>query len=156
MYEFLSKRGSTIALIVGLAIVVIYLGIVGSGAGVVDTTPKENWGEISVFNFGLYSVIVLLIICIAAAVLFSIYHVFANFKSSLTGLMGLAVIIIIFLIAYSMSAAVDSEKIGLLLQRFDVSEGLSKAISGGILTTIIMVLLALVSIIVAEIWNIFK
>lgn len=156
MYEFLSKRGSIIALIVSLVIVVIFFVMVGSGAEALESTPKDQYKYVTTFDFGLYATFVLLIICIATVVLFSIYHIFTNFKRSLGSILGLTAVVILFFILYSMAEPAGSEKLSLLMQKFDVSDSLGKAISGGLWTTIIMGGLALVSIVLAEIWNAFK
>lgn len=156
MYKFLAKRGSTIALVASLVIVVIFYAIIGTKGGSTEGIPKEEFKNITTFDFGLYAAIAMVFIGLAIVVLFSISNLFTNFKNSLGTLLGLGAILILFFVIYSMAEPAGSERISFLMQKFDVSEGLGKAISGGIWTTIIMAVLALVSIVAAEVWNAFK
>ncbi len=156
MYKYLSKYGSTIALIVALVISGIFLLIASTGLDEYARVSPDKLGEIDIFNFGLYAALVLLIICIAVALLFSIYQVIKDFKSSIKSIIALAGILLIFFIAYVISEPSGTESIAQLLGEFEISDTASKLISGGIWTSIVLILLTIGAVVGFEIRNAVK
>lgn len=156
MYKFLSKNGSTIAFLIGLAIVVTFASIVYSGIAEFQTVSEENYSQVDLFNFGLYAAIVLIGICVAIWLIFGIIQMFTNFSGSIKTIIGLAVILIIFFISYSTAVPHSNEAIDLLMQENDISDNMSRIISGGIWTTIIMIGIASLLFVISEIVNVFK
>ncbi len=167
MYNLLAKKGQLFAIGLGVVIVAIYLltvlgGLSNAGYSVSDdlvTVLKSNSGELfSFFDLGLWLTIGLLGITALVAAFFGLWHLVSNIKGSLTGIIAIVVILGLFFLLYS-SASTDLEHGGAIsktLQKFNITENISKMISGSLLTTIIMALIAIASMFVLEIYNMFK
>lgn len=172
MYNFLLKHGQKISFLIGIIIIVaIFAGISG---GVDDfntvqeaveakTMDKSALYETTMFDTGLSLTLLLLKITIAALVLFGLYHVATNFKSSRKGLIYFAVLAIIAFIAYS---NVDPDAVSLTIQnaldKFAKSSGSAitgtdyKVIVGGITTAIVLLVANAITFALGEIYNFFK
>ncbi len=167
MYSFLSRKGQGLAVMLGVLLTVIYLGSVFGGlssAGYsvsddLNRIMKDNPGQtFDFFNPGLMLTGVLIIICAVTAIGFGLFQMFSAPKNSLKMIIALAVIIGVFFALYSTSSA-DLEvgnPISDTLQKFEVGENVSKLISGGLKTTLLLAGLSALSMIVMEIYNIFK
>lgn len=105
MYNFLSKNGQLLAFLVGVVLVVIFLGIAFSQAGNYDfaNMKPEDRFFVNIFDFGLLSAIVLTIISAAGMLLFGLYQVVTNAKGSVKGLIGVAVIVLVMILLYNMA-----------------------------------------------------
>ncbi len=167
MYQLLAKKGQLFAIGLGVSVVAIYLftvlsGLSGAGYSVSDdlvTVLKSNNGEtFDFFDLGLKITIALIFIALALALLFGLYQLLTNLKGSLTGLIGIAVIIGLFFALYS-SANTDLEQGNAIvntLQKFNITDNISKIIEGSLKTTIIMAIIAVASMFLLEIYNMFK
>lgn len=72
-------------------------------------------------------------------------------------IIGVLVIAVAFFAFYSTSTSgVEDPFMNNVLGKFDVSENVSKLISGGIMTTLVLGGLAFASMILAEVGNLFK
>lgn len=165
MYSLLAKRGQLFAILLGVAVVVIFLGsVIGglSGAGynmgtdLVQVLKNDPAQKFTFFDIGLYLTIGLVIVAAVLALLFGLYQMLTNIKGSMTGIISLAVIAAIFFGFYSSAPDDLTGAIAPVLQQFDISAGISKFISGSLWTTIIMAVLSLAAMILLEIWNMFK
>lgn len=167
MYQLLAKKGQLFAIGLGVLVVAVYLftvlsGLSGAGYSVSDdlvTVLKSNNGEtFDFFDLGLKLTIGLIAIAFLAAVLFGLWQLLTNLKGSITGLIGIAVILGLFFFLYS-SANTDLEQGNAIvntLNKFDITENVSKIISGSLKTTIIMSIIAIASMFLLEIYNMFK
>ena len=165
MYQLLAKRGQLFAILLGVAVVAIYLitvlgGLSGAGYSASDDLVqvlKGDSGEtFSFFDLGLKLTIGLAIIALAIAVIFGIFHLLTNLKGSMKGIIGIVVIAAMFFGLYSSADSDMNSVISPALQEFDVSENVSKMITGGMKTTVIMAIAALAAMILLEIYNMFK
>lgn len=153
-----------LALILGLVCIAIFLisaltGISSAGYELgtdLNALPDDVKSEISFFNPGLGLARAMVYACFGLAVVFGLFN-FAKFpKASIKAAAALLAIVILFFILYSTSSMEETGKLAMLHDKFDVSEGTSKFISGGLKTTVIMALGAFIIMILAEIRNIFK
>lgn len=164
MYKFLTKNGQTAALILGVVCIAIFLGTALSGissAGYDLSTDLNGLGDeakagMNFFNPGIWLAIVLAVACLVVAVLFGIINVAKFPKASLKAIIGFIAIVALFGILYSMSSMETGGKLAALHDKFDVSEGVSKFISGGIKTTVFLAIASFVIMILFEIRNLFK
>lgn len=157
MYNFLVKNGQLVAFLLGVVITLVFLVSVFSGIGEFNMLSEEEQDATTIFDFGLKATVVLIIVTAAAMLLFGIYQVATNFKSSLKGIIGLVVLIIVFFVTYS---AASGEATGAVAEAADKAGGLSagnlKFISGSITTALILVGVAAASFVLSEIRNVFK
>lgn len=165
MYQLLAKKGQLFAILLGVLVVAIFLGSVFSGLSSQGYTMGDDLNQImknnpdqkfSMFDIGLYLTVILIIIGLAAAVLFGLYQLISAPKQSIKGIIGIAVIAVLFFALYS-SAGTDSDTIiAPVLDKFKVGDNVSKMIGGGIMTTVILLVVSLASMVLFEIYNIFK
>ena len=165
MYSLLAKRGQLFAILLGVGIVVIFLGsVIGglNGAGynmgtdLVQVLKNDPAQDFSFFDIGLYLTMGLIAIAAVLALLFGLYQMLTNIKGSLTGIIALVAIAAIFFGFYSSAPDDLTGPISGVLQQFDISAGISKFISGALWTTIILALLSVAAMVILEIWNMFK
>ena len=165
MYQLLTKKGQLFAIILGVVVVIIFLGSVFSGLSSSGYTMGDDLNSImkanpdqtfSFFDIGLQLTILLIIIGLAAAVLFGLFQLLSAPKQSIKGIIGMAVIAILFFALYSASGTDNESVIGPVLDKFNVGDNTSKMISGGISTTLVLLGLSLASMILFEVYNLFK
>jgi len=157
MYQFLAKNGQTFAFGLGIVITAIFLFIAFSGLEQFNMLGKEEQWATNIFNFGFYAVIALTILCFAAAVVFGLGQMVSSPKSALKGIIGIAALAAIFFIIYSsVDPSADSAGVMKEVANFDVTDRQSKLISGALITTIVLSLLALATFVVFEVINLFK
>ncbi len=101
----------------------------------------------SLINIGIYVTYGLVAIAALSAILFPIIQLFWNFRKSVPGLVGIAVLVIIVLISYSISTNEVYEGYG---------PNVSQWVSGGITTTFLLVGLGVVSALFTEIYKLFR
>ena len=164
MYNILNKHGQAIALGIGVLVIAVFLITVLtglSGAGYDMGTDLNGLGDeakdsINFFNPGLKLTAGLIILGAAAWALFGIYHLVTAPKNSLKFLLGFGLMVVLFIIFYSISQSETGGKIYSLLQREGIGEGTSKFISAGIKTALTLGALAVASWAVSEVRNFFK
>ena len=156
MYTFLTRNGQTIAFGLGLVVTVLMLLLIFGGVAEFEAIPDDDLSryDTTIFNFGLYAAIGLIVLCAIAAVLFGVYQLATNPKGALKGLIGLGVIIVLFFILYS-SADPNTSMLE-RLSDFDVSTTESQFITGAIATALILAAIAAVATAVGEVINFFK
>ena len=165
MYSLLAKKGQLFAISLGLIVVVIFLGSVIGGlnsAGyglssdlnqVLKNDPAQTF---SFFDIGLQLTMGLIIIAVVVAVGFGLFQMLSDIKGSLQGILVLVVLIGIFFAFYSTGSDDFQGPISSIVHKFGISSNVSKIISGGISTTMLLAVLAVASMILLEIWNAFK
>lgn len=161
MYKFLTKNGQTLAFGLGVIITVVFLATVLSNVGEFTMMEEEKQDKTTIFNFGLYGAIALTFIAAIAMALFGIYHVVADFKGSIKGILGFAVLLVVFFVAYSTATTDVSPYIQGAIENFEKGGAEftgqnMKFISGGITTTLVLLAVAALAFIVSEVTNLFK
>jgi len=164
LYTFLSAKGQLGALILGvlasaIAIGSIYSGIKSNYSLSTDLVPIMKADPTLTFDFfnpAISIVIALVVIAAALMLLFGIFGILKNPKGSLKAIIGLAALIILFFVFYATSTSGMESGLADLLGEFDVSENVSKYISGGIKTAVWGGIIAFVAAAVMEILNLFK
>jgi len=157
MYNFLVKNGQLVAFLLGVVITVIFLISVFSGIGEFNMLSEEEQDATTIFDFGLIATVVLIIVTAISMLLFGIYQVATNFRSSLKGIIGLLAILVLFFITYSVASG---EPTGAVAEAADKAGGLTpgnlKFIGGSITTSLILVGVAAAAFVLSEIRNLFK
>ena len=165
IYNFFQKRGQLFALLLGVITVALVFGTAMSGMSAagfgadtdLNTVLKNGGGDgFNFFNLAIYLPFFLTVIAAALWLIFGLGRLATNPKGSLIVLIGAVVLIGLFFILYSSSDAETTGKLGMLSEKFDVSTGVSKFISGGIKCTAVLAFGALASMVILEIVNLFK
>lgn len=100
-YQFLKKYG--VAMGFGLGTVLALLTYVFILAGYPEFNPtEEELYKLRIFDFGLYTTYALIVIAVLLVAVFTILYVAKNPKESVKGLIGFAVIAVLFVVTYSM------------------------------------------------------
>lgn len=161
MYNFLSKHGQTAAFLLGVALVVIFLAIAIPGASGVNFDQMED-AEIyntTMFNFGISMARILTILCAVGMLVFGLLQIFSNLKGSLKGLLGVAVLVILFFLFRGMASDVaDHPTIASAIEKYQSSsEGRTitaenlKFIGGAVRLGLLMVGAAFLALVVMPI-----
>ena len=166
LYRFFTSKGQMFGFLLGVALVAITLlsvimGIDGAGYTVGEDFNKMmktegNTETFEFFNLVAYIPPILVILIIAIMVIFGLLQLVKNPKGSMKILIGLAVVAILAFIFYSTSVSESTGKLGLLIDKFEVSETASKMISAGLKTVLSLFGGAIVLMFVSEIRNLFK
>jgi len=160
MYKFLTKYGQLLS--VGLSVLVIGIFLVTSlvglsSAGYSSSTDLiEYKKEITFFNTGLYLTIALLVMAALAWVLFALYQLISNPKSSLKFILGGAVIVVVFLVFYFMANTEPVGRLAELVSENNLSTGVQRLITGGLSTAGVLAGLSILVMFASEFINIFK
>ncbi len=164
MYDFLVKKGLTMAFIVGTIITVIFLVIAVSGinsaglAGVDLTERKADIPSMNFFNFGLWAAIILTLVCFGLLLLFILVDIGKFPKQMGRAILAVVALIVVF-VGLTMSSTAEAGPLWDRLYNnpdFAFTPSVSKFISGGLKTTGILTVLAVLIMIGAEIRNSFK
>ena len=166
LYNFLTSKGQLIALVmailcVAIVMISIYTGIGGAGYDVGTDLVSilkdpDSTQEFNFFNAAILIPMVLIILAAISLVAFGVLALVSDPKGSMKFLIGAAVMVVLFFVFYSMSESETTGKLFELIQSNDIGEGTSKFISGGIKTTLLLIVLSIVSAIGGEVYNIFK
>lgn len=158
MYNFLTQKGQLVAFGLGVLITIVFLLSVFGGLDGFEALADEDRGTTGIFNAGLYGAIVLCILCAAAILLFGVYHTVTNPKGAMKFLIGLGLILVIFIIFYSMATPVTEGdgRLFTIMQKFEITDGANKFISGALSTTLVLAVIAVAAFIFSEIRNLFK
>lgn len=160
MYKFLVNNGQRLAFGLGIAITAVFLFSVIGGLNQFNELPEEDQVTTSIFDAGITGAVVLIIIAAVALVAFGLFQVLGDLKGSLKGIIGLAVLLAIFFIAYSSANGAASNEIdpirGAIERVGGIDPGNLKFIGGAIVTAMVLVGTAFASFILAEIINFFK
>lgn len=155
MYNTLAKNGTTIAFGLGALVVAIFL--ISVFTRIEDTMTIEDLIASNIFDLGLYLTIFLAAAGALAVLVFGLLSIVTDFKGAMKGLIGVAVLVVIFFVAYSAAApAAEGTGVYSAMQKYDISEGVSKFISGAIITTLVTLAIAVISLIGSAIVNIVK
>ncbi len=162
MYNFLTKNGQLFAFLLGAISTLIVVGsILGSANKTMLDSPEAakmapEIANTGILNTGMNITVLLVVLALGATIIFGLLNLVTNFKSSLKFIIGFGVLIVAFFVLKSTS---DHESVGKIvetMQEFDIDEGLSKSISAAIKGTIGMAVVAVGSMILFEVYNLFK
>lgn len=165
LYKLFSSKGQMFAFILGLVVVLLILGsvITGlSGAGYDMSTDlnqvlkNSETEEFNFFNLLVTLPVILIGLALVFAVVFSVIQLFSDPKGSMKAIIGLGIVVVLFAVFYSMASPETAGRIGMLHDKFGITDGASKLISGGIKTTLTLVGAAAILMVISEIRNMFK
>ena len=159
MYKFLVNHGQQLAFGVGILVTILFLGVAYSGLDAFSALPEEEQASTSIFDVGLKGALVLTVVAAAAMVLFGLWHIFGNFKNSVKGLIGVALLIVIFIVAYSTASGTpEAPAIADAANKVQggISEGQMKFIGGSITTAVVLTAVAALAFVFSELRNFFK
>jgi len=156
MYKFLTKNGQLIAFGLGTLLTIIFYALVSTGLEeftALDLAKDPARFETTIFDFGLMAARGLTGLAAVIAVLFGIYHTATNPKGAIKVIAGLAVVAVVFGIAYSSADGFVKES---WASDFQITPDISKFVEASILTTLGLLGIALAIFILGEIRNLFK
>jgi len=164
MYKLLTSKGQLIAIIIGVLSVAISLGSIISGVkskysmsedlnAIMKSNPEASF---DFFNPAISVVMFLVIVAAAAAILFGLFSLVTDPKGSIKFLLGFAGVALLFFILYSTADAESTGRLAMLTEKFNVSDNVSKLITGGVKTVVISIGFAFIAAVVMEILNLFK
>lgn len=164
MYKLLTSKGQLIAIGIGVLSVLIAIGSIVSGVkseysmsedlnAIMKNNPEATF---DFFNPAISVVVFLVIAALVLAVLFGLLSLLSDPKGSLKFILGFAVVAILFFILYSTADAESTGRLAMLTEKFDVSDNVSKLITGGVKTVVYSIAVAAIAAVVMEIMNLFK
>ncbi len=165
IYDLFTKNGQLIALGIGLICIIavfasIFGGLANSGFDTstdLNAILKDGGGDgFNFFNTAVSIPQILTIAAVAIILIFGVLGLVTNPKGSLIMLIALGVLVGLFFILTSMSEAETAGKIAALTDRYDIDDGTSKMLSGGIKTAVALAVLSLIGMVLMEIYNFFK
>ena len=170
MYAFLNKYGQALAFGIGVLVTAIFvISIFSAPAAEMEMIMSESAGpekyETTAFDFGLYASLFLTVIALIGALLFGIAQLASNPKGSMKGILGFAALVIIAIISYSMAngdMTQEAPEIVKSIDKFNTDQGADfdgdtlKFVSGSIITSVVMIGLAVLALIGFGIRGIFK
>lgn len=164
MYKFLTKYGQTAALLLGVAVVAIFLISVMSGMGAagydmgtdLNDLPDEAKAAIGFFNTPIAITVAMAVICaVLAFVVFAIWDLIKFPKTAIKFLAGFVALIVIFFILKS-SASTAMPGFEDKLAENGITDNISSFISAGIWTALGLVAIAVLTAVIGLIRNAFK
>lgn len=156
MYKFLSKNGQLIGFGLGALVSILFLISWLSGTSSMMALPEEERYKTGIFDIGLIGSLFLIGLALIAVVVFGFTHTASNFKSSVRGLIGVGILVVIFIISYSTASAETSGIVADAAQKMGASDNTIKLIGAGINTVIILSIITFGALILSEVRNFFK
>jgi len=168
MYKFLVSKGQTVALLIGLAVVAIFLisvfmGLSGQGYDTstdLNKLPDEAKAEVyKIFTPGVMLTVAMIFIAfILAFVVFGVANIMKFPKSSMKALIGIGILVAVLAVLYAMSQGTYAEgtKMSELIDLYKLKPNLVKMIDGGITAAVILAVGALIIGALFEVKNAFS
>ena len=164
MYDFLVKKGTTVAFLVGLLAIAIFLGTALSGLSSAGydigadlvAQGKEAVSKMDFFNTGIGLTLGLIGLAVLSMIVFGIIGLIKFPKAGVKAIATFAGLIILFFILKAVAPDSGSEKMIELREKFNITDNVNGFIGGGILTTLCLIGFAALSMVVFEIRNAFK
>ncbi len=156
MYNFLTKNGQLVAFVVGTLISLAFYAMVNSGLEeftALDLAKDPERFKTTIFDFGLQTARVLTGLGAILILLFGLYHTATNPKSAIKFILGIALVAIVFAIAYNMAGGEVKES---WTTDFGVTPGISKFVEGSIFTTLALIGITVAIFVLGEVRNFFK
>lgn len=158
-YQNLVKKGPMYAFLATVVLIIIALIPIFSGMEAFSGLPTADQPyspQGDIFYTSLYITVILLVLSVAAAVLLSLFQVVSNPKGALKGLLGFGILIVLFFVFYAMSDGAATGSLGETIEKFEVSESVSKIIGAGIRLTLFLGVGSVILMVILEVWNYFK
>lgn len=166
LYKFFTGKGQMVSFLLGVGLVLITIltavtGIKSAGYDVGEDFNRILKSEGNTETFDFFNLVTLIptalvILIIGVIILFGIMQLISNPKGSIKILGGFGVLLLIAVVFYSMAEPETTGKIGMLHEKFNVSDNASRWISGGIKSVGVLFGGALLLMFVFEIRNLFK
>lgn len=156
MYKFLSRNGQMIGFGLGALISVLFLISWLSGTSSMMAMPEDERYKTGIFDVGFIGTAILFVLAVAALVVFGLLQTANNLKGSMRGLIGIAILVVIFLISYATASADATGIVADAAKKMDVSDNTIRMIGAGLNTVIILAIVTFVALIASEIRNFFK
>lgn len=119
--------------------------------------PDADQAAISFFDAGIFLTIVMVVVAFALAfIVFGLTDLIKFPKNAIKIGGGILFIGVIFFILYTTSSFDNTGRLVGLNAKFDITENISKFISGGIKTTLGLLGFSVVAVVLGEIWSQFK
>lgn len=159
MYNFLSKYGQVAAFAVGLLITIIFVFSIFSGLDDFNAYgPKDEARfQTGIFDFGISVTVALIGLAFIAMLIFILLNTVTSLTSGgAKGMIGILIAVAVFAISYVMAEPLTDGPLQPFTEKFNVTEGQSKLISGGVNASVVMCGIAVAVFVLSEIRNIFK
>lgn len=164
MYKFFAKNGTTVAMLAGVFVTVIFLvsailGMSGDGYAVgtdLAGMGKEKVAQMGYFDLGLMLTILLLVISLVLLVIFGVVTLMKFPKSLKSTLVFSGLLMGLFAAFYFTATKETSGKLGHVLQEFNISDSVNSFVTAGLWSMIILCVGALVVMVGMEVRNMFK
>ncbi len=164
MYNFFATNGTTVAMLTGVFVTLVFLisAVVGmSSDGYAVGTDlaglgKEKVAQMGYFDIGLILTIFLLAISVVLLVIFGVWTIMKFPKSLKSTLIFSGLLFGLFLVLYFTATKETTGKLGHVIQEFKISDGVNNFISAGLWSMIILCFGALLTMVGMEIRNMFK
>ncbi len=156
MYNFLVRRGTTIAFVIGFIIsaIIFILNINGADGIASDDFPALYAVDQFTSTVGIGTFLVILAVIVI--LLGGIYGLIVNPKGALKFVIGAAVLLILGFILFSAIEDKNTTTVSNLLEEYDIQGTVSKLINAGIVSTLALLGIAFVTVLLAEVRNAFK
>ncbi len=164
MYKFFAKNGTTVAMLAGVLVTVIFLvsailGMSGDGYAVgtdLAGMGKEKVAQMGYFDIGLMLTILLLVISLILLVFFGAVTLMKFPKSLKSTLVFSGLLLGLFFAFYFTATKETAGKLGHALQEFQISDSVNSFVTAGLWSMIILCIGALVIMVGMEVRNMFK
>jgi len=164
MYKLLTSKGQLFAIILGALSVLIALGTIIGGVksnynmsdDLNDIMKNDATANFDFFNTSITIVLLLIAVAVIAMLVFGVLHLLSDPKGSMKAIIGLGLVLGLFFILYTISDAEGSARLTALIDKNNLSDNMSKMISGGVKTAVFAALIAFFAAVVMEILNLFK
>jgi hypothetical protein len=152
MYNKLLKNGTTIAMLVGLVLIIVFgIGIYAGG-----TTVNDAGVEVVEVGLGLQITILLTIIALLAMVFGIGLDIFQAGKKGLKSLLGFVVLVVLFFILQSSVTVEKGGKWDVLYKDYFVSDFASSFVSAGLYTCGALLIVTIAVFIYSEVRSFFS
>jgi len=165
MYKFLTKNGQTMALGLGVLVIAIFLISIYSGFSSMGYDMSTDLNKLSdaeqakigFFDAGIGITVAMIIVAfVLAFVIFGIFDLIKFPKNAIKFAIGVLGLAIVFYALYATSSFDSAGRMEMLNEKFQITESISKFISGGIKTTLGLLGFSVIAVVVGELWALFK
>lgn len=164
LFKFFTSKGQLAAFALGLICSLIAVGSIVGGVNsnysmsddlnsIMKSNPEASF---DFFNPAISVVIFLIIVALVLAVVFGLLGLFSDLKGSMKFLIGLGLVVALFFILYATAGVETTGRLGMLTEKFNVSDNVSRLITAGTKTAVYSIIVAAVAAAVMEIMNLFK
>ena len=159
LYNFLIRKGISVAFAVSGVIILISCIFIFSGLDAFNRVPTEQQAfapEGEIFMGGIYLTYALLILAVVVTIVMSIFGLFKNPKSAKQALIAFIATLVVFIILYVLADPNGTGSLVKTIEINNISPGISKMITAGIQMTLILTIGAGVVTVICEGINFYK